>query len=46
MWPIKDEIEQLRIFQEKVAPLVDRRDTVAINENRSGWHLTMIMLWQ
>jgi alkanesulfonate monooxygenase SsuD/methylene tetrahydromethanopterin reductase-like flavin-dependent oxidoreductase (luciferase family) len=24
MWPIKDEIEQLRSFQEKVAPLIDR----------------------
>ena len=24
VWPIKDEIEQLRIFQEKVTPLVDR----------------------
>ena len=24
VWPIKDEIEQLRIFQQKVAPLVDR----------------------
>ena len=23
LWPIKDEIEQLRIFQQKVAPLVD-----------------------
>jgi alkanesulfonate monooxygenase SsuD/methylene tetrahydromethanopterin reductase-like flavin-dependent oxidoreductase (luciferase family) len=24
IWPIKDEIEQLRIFKEKVSPLVDR----------------------
>ena len=24
VWPIKNEIEQLRIFQQKVAPLVDR----------------------
>ena len=24
IWPIKDEIEQLTIFQQKVAPLVDR----------------------
>jgi hypothetical protein len=23
IWPIKDEIEQLRIFKHKVAPLVD-----------------------
>jgi alkanesulfonate monooxygenase SsuD/methylene tetrahydromethanopterin reductase-like flavin-dependent oxidoreductase (luciferase family) len=23
MWPTKDEIEQLKIFQEKVAPLID-----------------------
>jgi alkanesulfonate monooxygenase SsuD/methylene tetrahydromethanopterin reductase-like flavin-dependent oxidoreductase (luciferase family) len=26
VWPIKDEIEQLKIFQEKVVPLVDSRD--------------------
>ena len=25
VWPIKDEIEQLKIFQQKVAPLVDNR---------------------
>jgi alkanesulfonate monooxygenase SsuD/methylene tetrahydromethanopterin reductase-like flavin-dependent oxidoreductase (luciferase family) len=24
IWPIKDEIEQLKIFQQRVAPLVDR----------------------
>ena len=24
VWPIKDEIEQLTIFQQRVAPLVDR----------------------
>jgi alkanesulfonate monooxygenase SsuD/methylene tetrahydromethanopterin reductase-like flavin-dependent oxidoreductase (luciferase family) len=24
VWPINDEVEQLRIFQQKVAPLVDR----------------------
>ncbi len=24
LWPIKDEIEQLTIFQQRVAPLVDR----------------------
>ena len=24
IWPIKDEIEQLTIFQQRVAPLVDR----------------------
>jgi alkanesulfonate monooxygenase SsuD/methylene tetrahydromethanopterin reductase-like flavin-dependent oxidoreductase (luciferase family) len=25
IWPIKDEIEQLRIFKQKVAPMVDPR---------------------
>src|SRR5207249_9835335 len=44
IWPIKDEIEQLTIFQQKVAPQVDRGGTRVSKENRADRHLTMITL--